>query len=109
VRVSLTAPIEAIRGRNNRNWMDLLRLAFKHAPEEAAEIMAGKLPYRTNRIANMTIGSLFTVIMGLILFAPGRVPRLSGYTLYGLIEMGITVAIVRTAWKWRVSDAQGVS
>lgn len=33
--------IEAIRGRNNRNWMDLLRLAFKHAPEEAAEIMAG--------------------------------------------------------------------
>ena len=33
--------IEAIRGRNNKNWMDLLRLAFKHAPEEAAEIMAG--------------------------------------------------------------------
>lgn len=32
--------IEAIRTRNNRNWMDLLRLAFKHAPKEAAEIMA---------------------------------------------------------------------
>jgi hypothetical protein len=33
--------IEAIRAKNNKNWMDLLRLAFKHAPEEAAEIMAG--------------------------------------------------------------------
>ena len=33
--------IEAVRGKNNKNWMDLLRLAFKHAPEEAAEIMAG--------------------------------------------------------------------
>lgn len=33
--------IEAIRGKNNKNWMDLLRLAFKHAPDEAAEIMAG--------------------------------------------------------------------
>ena len=33
--------IEAIRGRNNKTWMDLLRLAFKHSPDEAAEIMAG--------------------------------------------------------------------
>ncbi len=33
--------IEAIRGRNNKNWMDLLRLAFRHAPEEAAQIMTG--------------------------------------------------------------------
>ena len=33
--------IEAIRGKNNRNWMDLLRLAFRHAPHEAAQIVAG--------------------------------------------------------------------
>ena len=33
--------IEAIRGRNNKNWMDILRLAFRHAPEEAARIMTG--------------------------------------------------------------------
>lgn len=33
--------IEAIRAKNNKNWMDVLRLAFKHAPKEAAEIMAG--------------------------------------------------------------------
>lgn len=32
--------IEAVRSKNNKNWMDLMRLAFKHAPEEAAEIVA---------------------------------------------------------------------
>lgn len=32
--------IEATRTKNNKNWMDLLRLAFKHAPKEAAEIVA---------------------------------------------------------------------
>lgn len=32
--------IEAVRGRNNKNWMDLLRLAFHHAPREAAAIVA---------------------------------------------------------------------
>lgn len=32
--------IEATRTKNNKNWMDLLRLAFKHAPDEAAEIVA---------------------------------------------------------------------
>ena len=32
--------IEAVRTRNNKNWMDLLRLAFKHSPKEAAVIFA---------------------------------------------------------------------
>jgi hypothetical protein len=27
--------IEKVRARNNVNWMDVLRLAFRHAPEEA--------------------------------------------------------------------------
>lgn len=31
--------IEAVRSRNNKNWMDLLRLAYRHAPEEAAAIV----------------------------------------------------------------------
>lgn len=32
--------IEHIRSRNNKNWMDILRLAFMHAPTEAADILA---------------------------------------------------------------------
>ena len=31
--------IEKIRSKNNVNWMDILRVAFKYAPTEAAKIM----------------------------------------------------------------------
>lgn len=36
----LIGAIEAVRSRNNVNWMDLLRLAFRVAPLEAKKIMA---------------------------------------------------------------------
>ena len=32
--------IEKVRSRNNKNWMDILRLAFKHSPKEAAAVVA---------------------------------------------------------------------
>lgn len=32
--------IQKIRSKNNGNWMDILRIAFKHSPEEAAKSMA---------------------------------------------------------------------
>lgn len=31
--------IEKVRSKNNVNWMDVLRLVFKHAPEDAKKIM----------------------------------------------------------------------
>ena len=31
--------IEKVRTRNNVNWMDVLRLAFTHAPEESKNLM----------------------------------------------------------------------
>lgn len=31
--------VESIRTKNNVNWMDILRLAFKHAPEDARVLM----------------------------------------------------------------------
>ena len=31
--------IEKIRGKNNSNWMDILRLAFRYNPKGAAKIM----------------------------------------------------------------------
>tara|TARA_Y100001958_G_C20818762_1_gene274615 strand:+ start:293 stop:496 length:204 start_codon:yes stop_codon:yes gene_type:complete len=31
--------IEKIRTKNNVNWMDVLRLAFKYAPNEAKDLM----------------------------------------------------------------------
>ena len=32
--------IENIRKKNNTNWMNLLRLSFKHSPKETAKIMS---------------------------------------------------------------------
>ena len=32
--------IEDIRSKNNTNWMDILRIAFKHSPKEAAKVMS---------------------------------------------------------------------
>ena len=32
--------IEQVRSKNNINWMNVLRLAFKYAPDEAREIVS---------------------------------------------------------------------
>ena len=32
--------IEKTRGRNNKNWMDILRLAFNSSPSQAANILS---------------------------------------------------------------------
>lgn len=31
--------IQKIRSRNNINWMNILKLAFKYAPKEASKVM----------------------------------------------------------------------
>lgn len=33
--------IQKIRSKNNVNWMNILRLAFKHDPKSASKIMNG--------------------------------------------------------------------
>ena len=38
--LSVIKSIENIRKKNNVNWMNLLRLAFKESPKEAALIMS---------------------------------------------------------------------
>jgi hypothetical protein len=42
--------IEKVRSKNNMNWMDVLRLAFIHAPEEAKKLMK-KIDHEDNRIS----------------------------------------------------------
>jgi len=32
--------IEKIRGKNNKNWMNILKIAFKYNPKESAKIMS---------------------------------------------------------------------
>ena len=38
--LSIITQIENIRKKNNKNWMNVLRLAFKHSPKKAAKIMS---------------------------------------------------------------------
>jgi len=35
----LISQIQKIRSKNNVNWMDILRLGFKHDPKNASKIM----------------------------------------------------------------------
>ena len=44
--------IEKIRTKNNVNWMDVLRLAFIHAPEESKKHMK-KINQEDNRISEL--------------------------------------------------------
>ena len=44
--------IQKIRGKNNVNWMDILRLAFKHAPKEASTIM-GRINVDDKKISDL--------------------------------------------------------
>jgi len=57
--LSIIDQIEAVRTKNNKNWMDLLRLAFKHAPKEASEIFMEifKEDKEVNRLAKKLLES----------------------------------------------------
>lgn len=44
--------IEKVRSKNNFYWMDILRLAFIHSPDEAKELMR-KIDFEDNRISKL--------------------------------------------------------
>ena len=44
--------IQKIRSKNNVNWMNILRLAFKLDPKNAAKIMK-KINYDDKKISNL--------------------------------------------------------
>tara|TARA_B110000196_G_C20605160_1_gene412623 strand:+ start:140 stop:340 length:201 start_codon:yes stop_codon:yes gene_type:complete len=44
--------IEKVRSGNNMNWMDILRISFTHAPDEAKRLMK-KIDHEDNRISEL--------------------------------------------------------
>tara|TARA_B100001758_G_C17789959_1_gene294196 strand:- start:291 stop:488 length:198 start_codon:yes stop_codon:yes gene_type:complete len=44
--------IEKVRSKNNINWMDVLRLAMKHAPEDTIKLMK-KINNKDKKISNL--------------------------------------------------------
>jgi hypothetical protein len=50
--ITIINKIEKIRSKNNVNWMNILRLAFKLDPVSAKKIMK-KINYDDKRISNL--------------------------------------------------------
>lgn len=48
--------IEKTRSKNNKNWMDILRLAFDHSPKEASQIL--KEIYKEDKKISVLAGKL---------------------------------------------------
>ena len=83
------------------NQVTLLWMAVGMEMSIMMVFLSWKLPRRVNRALNIAMGLLFTFVMGAVVFGSGRLPRLTGYTLYGVIEMATTLAILGYAWSWR--------
>ena len=58
--LKLINQIQNIRKKNNVNWMDMLRLAFKHDPRTAAKIMSNIYTddQRVSNLVNKLIKSI---------------------------------------------------
>ena len=50
--LKIISKIEKIRSKNNVNWMNILRLAFKLDPKSAKKIMK-KINYDDKKISNL--------------------------------------------------------
>ena len=48
--------IQKIRSKNNLNWMNLLKLSFKHDPKNAAKIMSNV--FNDNKKISSLVGQL---------------------------------------------------
>jgi hypothetical protein len=63
------------------------------------------LPFRVNRLANITAGAIVTFINGFLTFVPpllgwGRPPAFPEYLFFATIETVCTVVIIWQAWTW---------
>ena len=52
INFDIIGKIEKVRSKNNTNWMDILRLAFKYAPIEAKRLVK-KINKDDKKISNL--------------------------------------------------------
>ena len=50
--LKIISKIEKVRSRNNTNWMNILRLAFTHAPKDAKKLIK-KINIDDKKISNL--------------------------------------------------------
>tara|TARA_B100000579_G_scaffold376245_1_gene341584 strand:+ start:111 stop:311 length:201 start_codon:yes stop_codon:yes gene_type:complete len=51
-KLKIINKIEKARSKNNTNWMDVLRLAFRHAPKDASKLLK-KIHSQDKAISNL--------------------------------------------------------
>ena len=70
------------------------------------------LPFRANRLANISAGALLTLVNGFLTFVPplvgmGRPPAFAEYLFFATIETVATSVIIWQAWTWSGVEAEG--
>jgi hypothetical protein len=79
--------------------VNLLLFAVMMTMPSVMVFLSLALKAQVNRIANMVMGILFTVIMILVMAA--SIDEWMLFLMYmGVVEVGLTSAIVWYAWKW---------
>jgi len=68
------------------------------------------LPFRANRLANITAGGIMTLVNGFLTFVPplagwGRPPAFPEYLFFGRMETVCTLVIIWQAWTWSGGEA----
>ena len=52
-KIKIINEIQSVRSKNNINWMGILKVAFKHAPEESSKIL-NKIFQEDKKITKLT-------------------------------------------------------
>jgi hypothetical protein len=81
----------------------LMEIAF------LAMLLSWLASHRWARRVNIIAGTLFTLVMAVLLLAPlarGTLPPLNYYSFCAVVEIIATVAITWRAWKWRPAGVE---
>jgi len=61
-------------------------------------VLSRFLPYKSNRILNITVGLLMTFVQGYTLFTADNTLH---YIFFSFVEISTTIFIVYYAWNWK--------
>ena len=84
------------------NQVFLLGIAILMAIPSVMVFLSLTLKPKANRLANIVLGIVYTVVMLVTMFMPGA---WAYYIFLGIVEVVLTVLIVRYAWKWPKQEA----
>ena len=64
-------------------------------------VLSRILPYKSNRLANIIVSSIMTIVQTTTLFTADSTLH---YIFFSIIQIGTTAFILYTAWQWNESE-----